>query len=410
MKKNLSIFLIFVLIASFPVMSFAKQSAEGILSELGLPCDEVALDMTITRGQFTSLTAKLFYDDITPSDEAVTPYTDVSVNHPYFGGIYTLSKLGIISGSNNRFRPDEAITIEEASAIVLKAAGYELIAQSNGGYPAGYLYTATLNGLFKNAAVTEGEMTGATALTILYNSLFMEAIELSEIENGEPQYSKTGNIILTERYNVKKLKGVITNDGFMSFDNSGINENNMITLKEDNGNNLTMYSEQDFSALFGKQSVVYAKYNDDTGIYEAIYGEVSSDVSVETVKCEDIIRTSTSLVEYEYDSENGKYKTIKFNSPYIFVNGKRITSFNSSVLKPENGFIEFVDNDNDKKYDVIFVWDFNFTDVVDRAEETLIGFKKNPVNNLKLDDDKTAYRIIKESSVTDISAVANDTA
>ncbi len=407
MKRILSIFLITVLLASVFQVSFASD-APGFISKLGVDLEKTAEKTEITRGEFADIAARLYFEGIIPSENATSPFTDVGTGHHNFKGIYTLSKLGIISGNGGVFRPDDSITFAEVITIILKSIGYDLIAESNGGWPSGYLYTATINGILNNVSVTEGNPTGADALEMLFNSLFLETMEVEKIENDGPVYKKTGKSILTGKFNAVKLNGVVTDDGFMSFDNQGKTENNIIRLKDGDGNVTSLYTTENIFGCFGKNCDAYAKYNKETDTYELLYISVSSNASVTSVEGRDIIKKSTSYIEYEIDKETAKSKTINFSSPYVFLNGKKVTSFNAQMLKPENGFLEFVDNESDGKADVIFIWNFDFTDVVENVDAQSVSLRKNPVNNIPLDEENTAVRFIKEGKLIDYSEVLKD--
>ena len=57
--------------------------------------------------------------------------------------INALCKMGIINGNNGYFEPDANIQYIHAVKMLVCALGYDIIAQENGGYPYGYLMTAT---------------------------------------------------------------------------------------------------------------------------------------------------------------------------------------------------------------------------------------------------------------------------
>ena len=90
---------------------------------------------------------------------AVSPFSDIPVNHPAYKEIFWLSQQGI-SGSD--FRPLEAVTESTMAEFMYRAAGSP--AQDQGGYASQALAWAASNGIgtgsTSNAAVTRDAMAG----------------------------------------------------------------------------------------------------------------------------------------------------------------------------------------------------------------------------------------------------------
>ena len=90
---------------------------------------------------------------------AVSPFSDVPINHPAYKEIFWLSQQGI-SGSD--FRPLEAVTESTMAEFMYRAAGSP--AQDQGGYASQALAWAASNGIgtgsTSNAAVTRSAMAG----------------------------------------------------------------------------------------------------------------------------------------------------------------------------------------------------------------------------------------------------------
>ena len=90
---------------------------------------------------------------------AVSPFSDVPVNHPAYKEIFWLSQQGI-SGSD--FRPLEAVTESTMAEFMYRAAGSP--AQAQGGYASQALAWAASNGIgtgsTSSAAITRDAMAG----------------------------------------------------------------------------------------------------------------------------------------------------------------------------------------------------------------------------------------------------------
>ena len=76
------------------------------------------------------------------------PFSDVNDKTEYYRENLHGAELGIIS-SADKFNPKEAITYEQAVKMLVCAAGYDNIAEMEGGYPLGYFNTASRLGLYK---------------------------------------------------------------------------------------------------------------------------------------------------------------------------------------------------------------------------------------------------------------------
>ncbi len=77
-------------------------------------------------------------------------FDDVSAEHWANGYINLAVSQGIIEGDGDgNFRPNAPISYAEAMTIMVRATGYTVSAEENGGYPHGYMKTGTSNGLAK---------------------------------------------------------------------------------------------------------------------------------------------------------------------------------------------------------------------------------------------------------------------
>lgn len=87
---------------------------------------EVPADTTITNTR-TSRTSK------SKQEEILSPFEDVAVGSKYFDNINNAYKRGIISGrGNDRFAPDDYLTMADAVTIIIRALGLEAMAPAGG--------------------------------------------------------------------------------------------------------------------------------------------------------------------------------------------------------------------------------------------------------------------------------------
>ena len=150
--RSLLICILTILSLSIPMMTSAEadksnydyskeitvlQSA-GVLEQTEVSAAE--LSSVLTRAEFADFLAKLI--NARTEDSGVV-FIDVATDNLYAKSINGLAKAGVASVPQDlKFNPDAAITYDEALTMVIRAAGYGVMAQTNGGYPTGYTYTA----------------------------------------------------------------------------------------------------------------------------------------------------------------------------------------------------------------------------------------------------------------------------
>lgn len=100
-----------------------------------------------------------------PGSSWSSGYINVAVQEGLIKG------MGIINGINT-FSPVENITYEQAVTIVVRALGYETLAEANGGYPNGHLLIAAQEGLLQGVNGTKGmKATRAMVAQLTFNAL-----------------------------------------------------------------------------------------------------------------------------------------------------------------------------------------------------------------------------------------------
>jgi hypothetical protein len=117
--------------AETPVKSLAaKHIVKGVDDRHYMP------NRSITRAEFVALVMRAIEWTGKPSmNEAGNPFSDVAANQYYTEQVAEAASLGIISGYNGAFRPNEKITREEAVVALVRAAKYLSLAESDKGKP-----------------------------------------------------------------------------------------------------------------------------------------------------------------------------------------------------------------------------------------------------------------------------------
>ncbi len=97
----------------------------------------------VTRAEMAALIARIQGYGETAMGNASTAFTDVPSSHWASGYIANASGMGIINGyGDGTFGPEDPVLYEQAIKMVMATLGYTPFAEKNGGYPTGYLAAA----------------------------------------------------------------------------------------------------------------------------------------------------------------------------------------------------------------------------------------------------------------------------
>lgn len=415
-KRIIGLMLIFTILLGICHMGFAEEinnepsladtlEYEFLNTQNVLPKDMKETGK-ITRGEFMYIVSRLYFNGVTYSENiSEYAFSDVSSDHPFINEIIILKNANILKGdSDNRLRCDDPITLNEALAVTLRVTGYEQYAAASGGYPTGYIYVAKTEGVLNGLNVSDSTINVYEALKIIYNSLFMRVVSLDRIENGEIKLTKGNERILTSHLKITLYDAVLTDNGLTSLDGNSIGSGKIKFKEISTGKYFAAKNNfKDVFSYLGVRLNIFVKYNSLTEENEVIYLNINSNVSEKTLTKTEIIRVTSDCVEYETDKNSGKsYKQYFSNdNPYVIINGINTPGYSLSQLKPENGFVTFIDNDSDNKADVISVMDFSHSILTDRVAEKVLYCKINAINTIDLSEEnqKIYYRIIKNGTV-----------
>ena len=200
LKKVLSVVLtVAMLISSFAAISVNAASygdvddtnsyykAIQVLSGLGIVKgdDKGNFNPTsdIKRSEMVTLVCRALGEESVALASAGQIFVDVPADHWAAGYIAWANNGGLVKGvGEGKFDPDAPVKFQDAVVMVLRALGYERIANrdENGGYPTGYLKVASQKGVLAGASFD-----GATAATrevvaqVIYNALTTPLVDVS---------------------------------------------------------------------------------------------------------------------------------------------------------------------------------------------------------------------------------------
>lgn len=324
-------------------------------------------DVFATRQDFAEIIFKIMGSPELGS-EGGQAFADVSPDHKYYKEISVLSALGIIKGDASAyFRPGDYISKTDALVIMCKLLGYNVLCESKGGYPAGYLAVAAQEGLTKGLSSSEYLRLGE--MTALLCNAFDATVYIFKESYSEKRISITGTKpkgegILSETLDIYKGKGQVT---------------------DTNNTSLTMASsyfafdkveiEGEFyntgatpaKSLLGYECTFYYRLEDDQRTLLSIIPD--GNVTVTVLDSVDTDFTAIFTGGIEYVTDDAKRKTIKFDNNTSFIyNGVAIDDRLESLIEtsPFRGDIRYIENPS--KRNVVFINEYQnlFVNLVDK--------------------------------------------
>ncbi len=328
--------------------AFDKLVAVGILAE----DDGMMNHETISRGDLAKYCVNtIIKNTIEPSDE----FTDVGTeeaNAPY---IYTAYKLGIMGGVDNKtFAPEEAATTVQALKALLGILGCGDVAIQRGGYPMGYIIAANDLKLLTGTKISDynAPLTPENFAVMLWNAANSNVLVVKSITASGgivTQKLSGGTALLEQYYNIYKGKGIVTADAYTSlYTNAGVREG---YIKIDDA----FYSlgGVDSTELLGYcvEFYYYSYKNSEKTLLLADTQKYRNDTV--TVDADSILKEEVTESRFVYETADGRRETITIPKNISFVYNMKQTPVSATLLVPEKGSVQFIDNNGDGIYDLV---------------------------------------------------------
>lgn len=327
-------------------LAVAEKLLEGITDTVPFE-NEV-----VTRAEFTDAVADVML--VANSVSAENIYSDVSTDNPYAKGITAAAKLNWIS-ITDKFNPDNEIAINEAIKIVVSAVNYGERAQYSGGYPTGYLKEANRLGLFEGIVDAGDVLKPEQAKIIIYNMLTISNLEFGFKQDKEginTIYIPTDETILEAFYNIIEVEGIVNETPYNSFSYGSIIAENSKYIYIDG----MRYTYENASpGLLGKR--VHAFIEKDERRVVSMETDVKNNVFTRSLY--DLEMNNGKIT---YISQNDRLKELKWNGGIAVYNGRTLKSLEEGYFE-EDGYAEFIDNNNDNLYDVVHITAYTYLNV-----------------------------------------------
>ncbi len=410
------------------------QTSIGLLSYLkifeGYEDGSMKPETKITRAEMAAIILRML--KIEQYSEYKGGFSDVDESHWAADVIQTAYENNIISGmGDGTFEPDETVTYEQAITMIVRTMNYGSFAENDGGYPMGYIRTASRKDLDKNVKGSVGEeITRQSVAKLAYNALIAPYPIISGLTNGYNNYvnfeykETEGVTLLTEKFDIYYTDGLITGTHNKTIDLSTSLDENQIKI-EDTVMNSTIEDADSFVATYCR-----VFYLDKDGIgneMTAVYAvPIDSKNNIVEIQADDIDSIVTGYdggtPSIKYYKDGGSLKNLKLNdSPIIVYNDSPITLANynnlgienltfDEFITPDAGNIRLVDFGKDGKYDLIFVEKYEVS-VVKLATVSRLQLKYpisigDIINVDTTKDDSLSLNVTKNEEKTDLRNLA----
>lgn len=343
-------------------------------------------------------------EDVVKSSNVPTKFPDVASNHWANGAINVAEQQRMVIGdSEGTFRPDDAVLLQEAITIIVRAMGYEPAAEDKGGYPTGYLYIASQNQLLRGLAGSAAmPATRGDIAQLVFNALTVNLME--QVGFGTSvKYEVVDKTLLYDKLNVEKGYGQVTGTRETSLDGGSATDKDRILIDK------KQFLEGDTNAtqMLGYNVLYYARIDKTTDDKTLIDVRAQDNKNkVVNVNADDIVSVTGNDGEnrsFVYwanpDDKSSKTATVAPDAIYIY-NGKYKTGVTTEQMKPKSGNVILLDSDTNGIYEIVFV--NHFTNLVVDTVSSVTGrvTDKYAGNSLVFDDEDTTklYTLVKNGN------------
>lgn len=331
---------------------------------------------TLSRAEFVTLIARIMNMEDIYAETENDLFVDVTQNYWAKSAILACAKAGYINGTDpGMFSPEDNVSMEQAVKIMIRVLGYEYLAQERGGYPAGHIYAATRLELLDNITTEQTEaITKGDAAHLFFNALEVTLTEEVGYSGSSVLLSDHGNRTILGEY-MGLARGEATLDAIYgcSVTDAGVDDQNQIVV----GGVLYEYDGRDLRDLIGR-TVDYFYTIGEKQLKSTVKSILpAEDANHEvTVELADLVDAGNGEIQFTDANENEQKVKVTSEIKYIY-NYELLLDYDITNLKTiANGKIVLVDNNDDRKCDVAFIYDFA-TCIVSSKTDSMIQGKNN---------------------------------
>ncbi|MCI9627441.1 MAG: S-layer homology domain-containing protein [Clostridia bacterium] len=324
------------------------------------------LNEEITRAEFAKMMINLRgYAEISEMNSGSELFSDIPEEHWAKTTINFAASIGMFEGyPDGKFGPEDKVLLQDAIKTVVKALGYDVVAQQKGGYPNGYIMVATEQQLLKDITASySAPAVRGDVMTLLYNALDVELLQ-EATSNGRVVYEEaddTFRSLLTDKNDMVMIKGVVTtnHETWLANEITGLRDDEV----EIDGM-IFAVGKTDAADYIGQEVQIYCYENEAENRWEIVNVAPTKKNNVVTIAADEYMNYSGSRMEYEREGRK-EYISVAQDAVYLY-NNRVVPVFDAGYINDNSTSIYAVDNNGDEIYDYIFVNTY-VSVVVDKA-------------------------------------------
>lgn len=315
-------------------------------------------DDTIIRSEAARVAiSALGLQDIASVSNGRTKFPDVVKDHWANGYINVATDQGLVIGDDlGNFRPNDEISYAEMITIMVRALGYEPMALSKGGYPTGYLVTASNIGLTNKVPGSGNEgITRGKVAQLVFNALTIKLMEQVGFGN-DVNYEVVDKTLLYDNLKVEKITAQVMAVGASSINGDSNLKDSQIQI----GEKIYNIGKADVREILGFNVDAYIEKDSKTSektLLVAIPVEGNNEsITIDSDDIEEVINTENSkALRYWLNKETdktAKKASIALDAKIMY-NGKAGTFEDFKAIS--SGTITLLDSNTNGDYDIVFV-------------------------------------------------------
>ena len=290
------------------------------------------------------------------------------------------AELGIMTDSSTA-----PILYQDLMTALVRASGYEMMAQANGGYPQGYLAMGARAGIGRGvSADTTGLVSKATAAKVFYQAATADMLTQTGFGLESRYDIIEGRTILSEYRKIYEVEGKLTGTETCTLSSEQGTGRGMLEIDDEpyrvgsvKADCLLGYAVQGFYQESGSEKTV-------------VYLAPQKRSEVTTIPAEDLSGFADNV--YTYSTETGTQRRVKVSSKAdILYNGKPVLDLRQDIFLPKEGKVELVATTG-AEVDLVVITAYQTWVVQYYSDETQTLYDKYSQQKLVLDTmDDTAF-------------------
>lgn len=384
-------------------LSKEMQNSMEVLRLLGFITDyydyNTLMSEKVTRADFANTVAKLV--DATEYTDDSMYYYDVPKNHYAYKSICALTEMGVINGiGTNRFEPETPISVGEAYKILLSLMGYDRRAESDGGYPVGYIQTARSLRIYDGSSATDS-LTRSSMLSAIYRAMktkIFTPTSFNDNGKGVKYQISDEETLLSIYHSIYYDKGTVNAAELSSIDGSipaepeevkidNVIYDSDVSLTEELGEDVEFFYHYDKTKE--ERNILWAKSTGNTEI-----------VKIEEEALGGFDRNSFTLSYYD---KSDKVRKLTLNRDItVLYNGREVSDNIHEIFEMPEYSVKFTKEKGKFTAAIVQKADTYVIGSVNTAD-TVIYDKANPNFRLSLEENSYDYLSVKDTSGTNLT-------